>query len=450
MDARGTSGAQRIVQEIIGGTSNVVTTLPYIGTVTLGASPDGLAVDNFGNLLVSDFGRTSGTGHLTQIGVGQSSLTFPSTEMNASSSPQTATVTNLGDQNLDFSGISYTANFSANTSDENLCTSTTSLGPVMSCDVSVQFTPQSDGNLSTTINVTDNTQNAPGSMQQISVSGTASGVVDRTSTMLTFSPTSSPCGGTPTGTVQFQNGSMGIGNGTLSGGTATLALTLQPPYSITAVYSGDAKFLGSTSPAVTGYAPGTSTLTLTSSPDPAQLGQPVTFTATIATRGGPPSAAPGGSVQFSDGNKVLGSSSIANGQATHTTSALTGGAHIIAATYTGDATCPSASATMGLIVSAPITMNITAAPLAPVYGQPVTLTVTVGATTVPAVFRRLAQVTLFLEGSTFASSNTKLGTVSLASGTATLNLSTLPAVRFTFRVNIAATPPGRRLRPRWN
>jgi uncharacterized protein (TIGR03437 family) len=167
---------------------------------------------------------------------------------------------------------------------------------------------------------------------------------------------------------------------------------------------------------------------LTASPDPAQLGQPVTFTAVITTHGGPPTAQTSGSVQFSDGTTVLGSGSVSGGRATYTTTTLAGGSHIIIATYSGNATFPSASAEMGLMVSAPITMNLTSAPSAPVYGQPVTLAATVSATSMPAgLAPPSGEVTWFLEGSTPFSPTTKLGTATLAAGAATLNLSTLPA-----------------------
>ncbi len=64
----------------------------------------------------------------------------------------------------------------------------------------------------------------------------------------------SPGAGTPTGTVTFFNGTTSLGTGTLnSSGVATLAISSVPVgnYSITAQYSGDTNFTGSTSTAIT-------------------------------------------------------------------------------------------------------------------------------------------------------------------------------------------------------
>jgi len=68
---------------------------------------------------------------------------------------------------------------------------------------------------------------------------------------VTFTATVSGTGGTPTGTVAFYAGSTELGSATLSAGTAACSTsTLSAsgsPYSITAVYSGDSTFAGSTS-----------------------------------------------------------------------------------------------------------------------------------------------------------------------------------------------------------
>src|SRR5439155_1086607 len=59
--------------------------------------------------------------------------------------------------------------------------------------------------------------------------------------------------GTPTGTVAFNDGATLLGTSTLSGGTAafTASALAAGARSITAVYSGDATFAGSTSPVLT-------------------------------------------------------------------------------------------------------------------------------------------------------------------------------------------------------
>jgi hypothetical protein len=62
-----------------------------------------------------------------------------------------------------------------------------------------------------------------------------------------------PGGGTPTGTVTFQEGNTILGSGTLAGGTATFQTSTlsAAAHQITAVYNGVMSFTGSTSTAVT-------------------------------------------------------------------------------------------------------------------------------------------------------------------------------------------------------
>jgi hypothetical protein len=76
------------------------------------------------------------------------------------------------------------------------------------------------------------------------------------------------------------------------------------------------------------------TTTLTSSPNPSNFGQAVTFTAAVTARvGGPPT----GTVSFYDGTTNIGNSNLnSTGVATLTTSTLSVGTHGITATYNGD------------------------------------------------------------------------------------------------------------------
>jgi hypothetical protein len=61
-----------------------------------------------------------------------------------------------------------------------------------------------------------------------------------------------PGKGTPTGTVAFYNGITALGTASFGSGKATLKTSTlaSGTYTITAVYSGDAHFSGSTSPAL--------------------------------------------------------------------------------------------------------------------------------------------------------------------------------------------------------
>jgi sugar lactone lactonase YvrE len=122
-----------------------------------------------------------------------------------------------------------------------------------------------------------------------------------TSNPVTFTATLTSTYGTPTGTVNFLDGSTQIGSATLSSGVAaftTSALTVGP-HSITAVYGGDANFTSVTSSALTetvddfSFAPpsggstsataswgGTATYTLTVTPPSGGSVSPITFSIT--------------------------------------------------------------------------------------------------------------------------------------------------------------------------
>ncbi|MEU9132750.1 Ig-like domain repeat protein, partial [Kitasatospora sp. NPDC048540] len=193
---------------------------------------------------------------------------------------------------------------------------------------------------------------------------------------VTFTATVTGSPGTPQdGTVVFQDGDTKLGEATLDNGIATYSTSSLAPrtHSITATYSGDDTYTGSTSEPITQQiTKAASTVKLTSSLNPAAPGQDVTFTATVT---GPTS----GTITFKDGDTKLGDSQINNGTATYTTSNLTTGDHTITATYDGDDTHTGTT-------SEPITQQITKAastvkltsslnPAAP--GQDVTFTATV-------------------------------------------------------------------------
>jgi Bacterial Ig-like domain (group 3) len=78
----------------------------------------------------------------------------------------------------------------------------------------------------------------------------------------------------------------------------------------------------------------TTTITLTSSPNPSTLGEPVTFTAKVTSgEGAPPD---GETVSFMQGKTVLGTGTLSGGSASFTTSTLKVGTHSVAADYSGD------------------------------------------------------------------------------------------------------------------
>jgi hypothetical protein len=74
------------------------------------------------------------------------------------------------------------------------------------------------------------------------------------------------------------------------------------------------------------------TLSLTSAPNPSIFGQSVTFTATVSP------VAASGTVTFTEGATVLGTGTLASGVATFSTTSLPVGSHVISATYGGNST----------------------------------------------------------------------------------------------------------------
>jgi uncharacterized repeat protein (TIGR03803 family) len=146
--------------------------------------------------------------------------------------------------------------------------------------------------------------------------------------------------------VTFKKGASVLGTGTLSGGSATLAISTLGvgANAVTAVYAGDGNFAASTSKPVSQViSKATSTTSLTSSQNPSTFGQSVTFTATVAPQFG---GIPTGTVTFQDGTKILRTVKVSAGAANLTISTLAAGAHDITATYNGSASFVSSSASL--------------------------------------------------------------------------------------------------------
>ena len=170
--------------------------------------------------------------------------------------------------------------------------------------------------------------------------------------------------GAPTGTVTLTDGGLSLPALTLTP-SATLPNTsvasLTPPaleaggHTLVASYGGDANFEPSVSlPTNESIVPAPSSTTLTSAPNPAPGGQPVTLTAAVATN---MAVAARGTVTFSDAAAgVLGSAGLdATGHAVLVVGPLSGGAHFLAAQYGGEPRfLPSSSAYSELVVDTPI------------------------------------------------------------------------------------------------
>jgi hypothetical protein len=228
---------------------------------------------------------------------------------------------------------------------------------------------------------------------------------------------------TPTGTVTFLDGATTLGNGTLSNGTATFTTSTLSAgdHTITASYGGDANFTSATSAPLTQTVNtlAAATVTLTSSDNPSNFGQAVTFTATVAAPPGNPNT-PTGTVTFKDGATTLGQGTLANGTATFTATALAVGTHTVTASYGGDSNfAPGTSAPLAQTVDKALTSTtLTITPNPALVGQAVTYTATVTPSPTNAG-SPTGSVTFVANGGTV------IGSATLSNGTAVLTSSAL-------------------------
>jgi hypothetical protein len=420
--------------------------------------PQGLLVDGKGDVF---FANTLSM-QVWEIESNVAALDFTATPVRQGSvsAPQFQTVENDGNDVANpLAFISITAGTNAEvdtTIAAGACATTSPLAVDSECTIGVEFAPAATPVL--TVNTTEaGTVDAayttapavtgPNSPLAITAVGVAE-ALNSTTTVVTATPDPSLFGQNVTFTVQVTTGTgTGVLNGTVSitdtfgGDTTTLATglalnatgaaTFQTAllavggHSIVANYSGDAGH-GASSSTDNGVSAWTqiveeqTTIALTSSANPSQVGQSVTFTATVTAPDGG-GVQPDGTLSFMDGTTTLADVPLTGGVATFTTAALIAGAHPITAIYSGDETkeiLGETSAVLTQDVQAAATLVVTTSGSPSNFGNPVTFTATIasGATT-PAS----GLVNFFDAG-------VKIGTGTLNGGTpdiATFTISTL-------------------------
>ena len=225
--------------------------------------------------------------------------------------------------------------------------------------------------------------------------------------------------------VTFKQGSMTIGTGALSGGSATFSistLTTGGTDSIKAVYPGDSNFGTSTSNTVAQVVTAASTTTtLASSQNPSGFGQSVTFTAKVTPQFG---GTVTGNVVFNSGSTKLGTGTLSGGAATYSTTKLAVGSASITAVYNGSSSfTTSTSSALSQVVNQATTTTTLVSSLNPsTAGQSVTFTATV----TPQFGGTVSGTVNFYDGATLlktgtvSGGSTKLSTTSLAKGTHTI------------------------------
>ena len=192
-----------------------------------------------------------------------------------------------------------------------------------------------------------------------------------------------PGSGTPTGTVTFLDGLTNLGTANLVNGqaafsTPSLSVGL---HSIMATYAGDASFSQNSSTTGLSVNKASTTTSLSSSANPSNFNQAVTFTVVVSTVA-PGTGTPTGAITVSDGASSLGTATLdATGAASFTTSTLAAGTHAITASYAGDGNFNASTSSLSQVVNktaATVTLNSSANPS--VFGQSVTFAITVAAT----------------------------------------------------------------------
>jgi streptogramin lyase len=409
--------------------------------------PVGVALDGGGNLFVSDSGATT----VAKLDFADPpALTFPSTRVGSTSSAQSITASNDGNAalNLAASGLTAPTDFLqvAGGGSPADCADSGTVTAGASCNLSLEFGPQSTGSFSESFVLTDNNLNVSAAAQSISLSGTAI-PADSTSTAVGVSPNppivgqaatitatvsdTTNVGTVPTGSVTFSDSVAGSLNGgigvTLVSGVASLTGVILSggagtSHTITANYQGvEDTFLASSNTATVVMAAAPTTTGLSVAPGGSVVaGTAVTFTATVSPA---PTGSPAGTVSFYNGETLLGSAAVnSSGIATFITSSLPTGVLSLTAVYSGNTGfAASTSAAVTETVTAPsaaTTTTLTAMPNPAIVGQSVTLTATVA----PAPTGTSAGTVSFYSGTTL------LGTIAVnSSGIAAFTTSSLPA-----------------------
>ncbi len=193
---------------------------------------------------------------------------------------------------------------------------------------------------------------------------------------VTFKVTVTNSSHTPTGSVNFYDGSTLLGNVALVGDSAlisTAALTAGS-HTIKAVYSGDSNFKSDSSSVTQVVNQLGPVVALASSLNPSVFEQNVTFKVTVTNS----SHTPTGSVNFYDGSTLLGNVALAGDSALISSAALTAGSHTIKAVYSGDSNFKSDSSSVTQVVNQLVPTVILTSNLNPsTYEQNVTFKVTV-------------------------------------------------------------------------
>jgi hypothetical protein len=236
---------------------------------------------------------------------------------------------------------------------------------------------------------------------------------------ITFTSTVTSTYGTPTGTVALTENDNLLGTVTLIAGAAAFSTSTLPAgtHTILASYSGDSTFAASSASLVETIDAAPTTTTLSASPNPAYVNQPVTMSAVVSGTSGTMN----GTVTFYDGAASLGTASVnTGGAASFTTAFSTAGVHSLKAQYGGNSFFAS-STSAGFdekVILNPTTTSLQASPNPGIAFGKITFTAAVKS----ATGGTQASGTVV-----FSANGVQPGSASLQSGTATFAASSLGA-----------------------
>ena len=410
-----------------------------IGTAGL-YSP--LALDGSGNVYFIAKGDGDNTGTLVRINrASPPTLAFATTKTGAVStdSPKSSSIRNIGNRTLTMASVAYPTDFPEKPSGLASDCKAGTLAPGAGCTFTIDFKPISGSGTGSTVKLseyltlTSNNRNAAGSLQHIALTGTeiasaklpasltlaASSLTPTEGSAYTITASVTGPGPVPTGNVSFYSDKVLLSTVPLTSGKAVLKPSLTAgKHTLTASYSGDAKYFTATAGALAiTVDKASSKISLSASSNPIKVGATVIFTAEVpSTIAGIP---PTGTVRFFSGNTLLGTVSVAGGKATFSTTKLAAGKQTITAAYSGDTHYVAANTTLSITVEKALTvLALTALPNPANVGASVAFTAKLSATiagTPPTGTVR------------FFSGNTLLGTVSVAGDKATFSTTKLAA-----------------------
>ena len=211
--------------------------------------------DNAGNTPQTITLTGTGVVDAPAVSLSPTSLTFASTTVGSPAATQSITLKNSGTEILTVTGVSITGTSASSYTQTNTCTSVAIAG---TCAITVTFTPTASGTLTASVSIADN---ASGSPQTVSLTGTGAAVVPASFTLAATTATATK-GTAATSTVTAT---------ALGGYNGTINLTC----SVAALSGGKDAPTCSTS-AITvasGSTTGTGTVTVTSTGSSAKRGQ---------------------------------------------------------------------------------------------------------------------------------------------------------------------------------